>query len=579
MKRLAKWLLGLVIILGIFIGAVLTLLSVLSFQLEPWSYPPPVAAADTAQAQPNILFLIAEDMSFRVGAFGDPVAVTPHLDQLAAEGVRYTNAFTTAGVCSPSRAALITGMHQISIGAQHMRTSNRPAGGYRTVPPSHVKAFPELLRAAGYYTFTTSKLDYQFSGAMVRSGPFTIWDAENDPQLWRGRQAEQPFFGMLNFQETHESGVFTRFGNFPHSLTHAMMQVMRRFFVHETDGQPVNPADLVLPPYYPDTPTVRSDIARHYANINAMDAVVGDVLDRLERDGLDESTIVVWTTDHGDGLPRAKRELFDSGIHVPVIIRWPEAFRPSDVEPGTLDERLISFVDFAPTFLTLAQAPRPDHLHGQDFSSTATRSYIYASRDRIDEVYDRQRAVRDTQFKYIRSWHPNQPGGHHLAFRDNLDMMRELWDLKATNQLTPEQRQWFVPPGAERLFDTQADPYELNDLSTDSSHLAVLERMRGELDTWVERVGDWSNLEENDLVEHFQPGGTVQKTATPTFSLEGTQMLITTADENASIGYRFNKGPWHLYSGPFTPPGNVNVTAKAVRYGWAESEPATIRWQ
>ena len=183
-----------------------------------------LAGSALAEERPNVLLFVAEDLSGRIGAFGDPVASTPHIDRLAREGVRYPNTFTTAGVCAPSRAALITGVHQISIGAQHMRTSTRPAGAYTSVPPPELKAFPELLRAAGYYTFVNQKLDYQFSGVLAGSGPFTIWDAEG-PESWRGRPDGAPFFGMINLGETHESGVFRPLGTWPHSGMHFLMQL------------------------------------------------------------------------------------------------------------------------------------------------------------------------------------------------------------------------------------------------------------------------------------------------------------------------------------------------------------------
>nr|MDJ0869567.1 sulfatase-like hydrolase/transferase [Myxococcota bacterium] len=287
------------------------------------------AAASAESAHPpNLLLLVAEDLGPRIGAFGDPVARTPNLDRLAAEGVRYPNTFATAGVCAPARAALITGVHQISIGAQHMRASSRPAGGYQSVPPPEVKAFPELLRAAGYHTFVTAKLDYQFSGIRTGSGPFTIWDAEDDAALWAGREAGQPFFGMLNFLETHESGLFLPLGHWPHSGMHLLVQLYRTWlFGLSGEDDPTPPEAVAVPPWLPDTPAVRADLARHYDNVRRMDAAVGAILARLEADGLADSTVVIWMTDHGDGLPRAKRELFDSGLRVPMIVRWPERLR------------------------------------------------------------------------------------------------------------------------------------------------------------------------------------------------------------------------------------------------------------
>ncbi len=532
-------------------------------------------AAVAASGQPNILVLMAEDMSDRVGAFGDAVAVTPHLDQLAKEGVRYPNTFTTAGVCAPSRAAHITGMHQISWGGQHMRTSTRPAGAYKAVPPAELKAYPELLRAAGYYTYTNHKLDYQFSGPIYGSGPFTIWSDEGGDTHWRNRQPGQSFYGLVNFDVTHESGVFLPLGHWPNSAMHFAMQVIRSWGRNLPEvSSEVDPASIIVPPYYPDTPTVRSDMARHYNNIAAMDRQVAELLAQLEADGLAENTIVIWTTDHGDGLPRAKRELYDAGIKVPMIIRWPEAYRPDGVVPGSLDERLISFVDLAPTVLALAGVPAPAYLQGRDFSNPdlEAREYIFASRDRIDAIEDRQRAVRDHRYKYIRSWYPQQEGGHPLSYRDNMEMMRELWVLKDAGQLNEVQLLWFMPPGKERLFDTWSDPYELNDLSADPAMASVLARLRGALGSWQQRVEDWSDEPEVVMVERFNPGGEQPQTPAPIISVREGRVWMENREAHASIGYRIDGGDWQVYTRPVVLKPGQGIEAKAVRYGWEESE-------
>lgn len=525
--------------------------------------------------RPNILLLMAEDMSPRVGAFGDRLAVTPNLDALAAHGVRYSNTFTTAGVCAPSRAAHILGMHQIAAGTQHMRSSTRPAGGYYSVPPGDVKAYPQLLRAAGYYTYTDYKLDYQFSSVVAHSGPPTIWDLEGAvPQDWEKRSDGQPFFGFINFQVTHESGIFRPLGSKPESVMHLAMQLLRWWQLDAPVPPVVRPQDIVVPPYYPDTPTVRADMARHYNNITYMDREVGDILKKLQADGLADSTIVIWTTDHGDGLPRAKRELYDSGIKVPMIIRWPEAFRPEGVEPGSVDERIISFVDLGPTILSLAGVPVPAYMQGRNVASrdAAPREYVYASRDRIDEMMDRQRAVRDKRYKYLRSWYPQQPGGDDLEFRNNIDMVREMRALYEADKLNVVQRQWYEPPGEERLYDLEQDPYEIYDVSADPHYQAVLRRMRGAMDDWLARVGDWSEEPEDAMVARFEPGGERQVTPAPTLSVSGGELLITPAAEGHSLEYRLDDGRWQLYTGPASVDPTNAIEARAVRYGWEESE-------
>ena len=533
----------------------------------------------SASSAPNLLLLVAEDMSPRVGSYGDAVAKTPRLDQLAAEGVRYSRVFTTAGVCAPSRAALVTGVNAVTIGAQHMRTSSRPAGAYATVPPPQVVAFPELLRGAGYYTYTSSKLDYQFSGTLYGSGPTTIWDDEGPATHWRNRDDDQPFFGLVNFQVTHESGVFTPLGSWPHSFMHLAMQIVRSWFFAFDPAPVTDLADVIVPPYYPDTPTVRSDLARHYDNIHFMDGQVGALLDQLEADGLADSTIVIWTTDHGDGLPRAKRDLFDLGLLVPMIVRVPEALRQQGATPGSWDEQLVSFVDLAPTILRLAGLPAPAWMQGRDFlrASSPPRRYVFAARDRIDATADRQRAVRDERFKYIRSWAPKQPGGHPSAFRDNLAMMRELWELLEAGELDLAQRSWFEAPGEERLFDTQSDPFELTDLSREPEQAERLAHMRGVLDRWMIEVDDTGDIPEKVMVETFWPGGEQPVTSAPLLFVEQGRLTVRNETPGASSELRVDAGPRRLFTGPVPVESGNEVAVRSVRYGWKESKTVTLR--
>lgn len=524
--------------------------------------------------QPNILLLVAEDLSFRIGAFGDEVAQTPNIDELAESGTRYSNVFTTAGVCAPSRASLITGQYQISFGAQHMRSSTGPLGEYYAQPDPAVRAFPELLRRAGYYTFTDGKLDYQFSGVRAGSGPFTIWDAENlaapnaGPDVadaWRARADGQPFFGMINFMETHESGVMDTKGS-PHSQSHAGSVQMRKQLGIVAPAV-TEPLDVVVPPIYPDIPAVRADLARHYDNVVQMDARVGEILNALEADGLLESTVIIWTTDHGDGLPRAKRELFDTGIKVPMIIRFPDA-----TGAGTLDERLISFVDLAPTILDIAGVEVATYHHGVNFFEEE-RDYIFASRDRIDEVPDRQRAVSDGRYKYIRSWYPETPGGHELAYRDNLAMVRAMRDLFNAGKLSDGAARWFQPPGTEQLYDTETDPYELNNLAASEEYANIRQRLAAAMTDWQRRVGDLSDMAEEQMRAGFLDEGEVPVTPAPTTSVTGDRLSFAS---EYSIGYRVNGGRWQLYVSPLSVTPDTVYEARAVRYGWQAS--AVVRY-
>jgi arylsulfatase A-like enzyme len=547
------------------------------FIVLAWGLSPAQGMSDE---RPNILLLMAEDMSARVGAFGDALAVTPNIDRLALEGVRYPNTFTTAGVCAPSRAAHIMGAHQNSFGAQHMRaaSSHWPLQ-YQAVPPPDMKAYPELLRRAGYFTFVTSKLDYQFSGTSLGSGPFTIWDSETRaPFPWHEVPDDTPFFGFMTFLETHESGLFPRW-RWPDSIPDMILQALHIYLNWGVDDV-VTPDSVTVPPYLPAVEPVRRDIARHYNNIHTMDLRVGEVLARLQADGLAENTIVIWTTDHGDGLPRAKRELFDSGIRVPLIIRWPERYRPPNVAPGTIDERLVSFVDIAPTILGMAGVDLPAYVVGRAFAgplADVPNRYVYAARDRVDSQVDRQRSVRDARYKYILNGYPGTPGAVHLDFRDQLESMRALWKLHAADQLTPAQALWFQPRPLEQLYDTQHDPHELHNLAQDPAHAPVLQRMRAALADWQGQSTDWGALPEEDMVRQFWPDLEQPKTAMPAFSYDAQgRVLVHSATEGASLGIRVDDGPWQLYTGPVQLAAGASLTAKAVRYGWQESEEAAL---
>lgn len=549
-------------------------------------------AADVSlRARPNVLLLFAEDMSSRVNAFGDSVAVTPNLDRLAREGVRFTNVFAASSTCGPSRASLLTGVHAIATGSQHMRTSSRPAGAYRSVPPPEVKAFPERLRAAGYYTFTEGKLDYQFSGVQNGSGPFTIWDDDGSGAGWSGRAPAQPFFGLINLFVTHESGAFPSLGNRPHNIFGFVMQLIHYFSDYAVGEGPVTAEGVEVPPYYPDTPTVRSDLARLYNNVFQMDAQVGAILGELEAEGLLEETIVIWTTDHGDGLPRAKRALHDAGLRVPMIIRWPEALRPAHLAPDEVEQRLVSLIDLGPAIDAIAGLKTPDWVQGRDFLRAGAgagdlmddaRAEVFATQGRVDDLYDRQRTVRNHRFAYIQSDYPELPIAYASDFRDNLPMMRELLALHEAGQLEGHPAALFSPVGAERLYDVVADPFELTNLAGEPEYGDVQRGLRASLEAWVLRTGDTSDMLEDAMVKGFLKDGAVPETAPPKIALANGQIEIDATDEGASIGYRLGGGrwfgadSWKIYAGPFSVEGPTEITAKAVRYGWDESDSAKL---
>jgi N-sulfoglucosamine sulfohydrolase len=502
---------------------------------------------ETALERPNIVWIVAEDMNFEIGAFGDPIARTPHLDALAAEGIRYTNVFATSGVCAPSRTALITGMYATSIGAHHMRSLG---GGYQPLPPPEVKTFTEYLRAAGYYTSNLGKTDYQFSGP-IGDAPLTNWDEPSGD--WRGRAPGQPFFAYFTIFVTHESLLFS-------------------------DRETVtDPASVTVPPYYPDTPLVRRDFARLYDNVAAMDEQVGAILEMLDEDGLADETIVFFFPDNGRGFPRDKRWVYDGGIHEPMIIRWPDRR-----DAGSIADRLIAFVDLAPTVLSLAGVPVPDHVEGRPFlgrQAEGERRYVFAAADRHDEALDRIRAVRDKRYKYIRNYRPELPYGQTIEFRNNLATMQEIFRLHDEGLLMPPA-DWYYrqTKPVEELYDTSVDPYELDNLAARPEMRAILERMRAVHQNWVEDTGDLGAIPESDLAERYWPGGVRPVTASPLIDPPGganpAAVSISCPTEGASIAFTLESDDdprWQLYTEPIRIEGDALLRARAVRYGYAES--------
>ncbi len=521
--------------------------------------------------RPNILWVSFEDTSPYYGCYGDKVARTPNLDRLAAEGCRWPNAFSTAGVCAPARSAIITGMYPISIGTHHMRTThaNRATPEmptpYSAVVPHYVKCFSEYLRAAGYYCTNNVKTDYQFDP------PCTAWDELSSEAHWRNRpDPDQPFFAVFNPTRTHESGMWTERTEIDASI--------------DLDA-------IEVPPYLPDTPKVREAMGRMYTNIHRSDAELGQLLEELEEDGLAENTILFHWSDHGP-LPRGKRWPYDAGIHVPMIVRWP-----GQLAPGAVSEQLISTIDLGPTVLSLTGVAIPAHMQGRAFlgeASAPPREYIYASRDRFDESYDMIRAVRDSRFKYIRNMRPELPYLLWIPYRNRHPITQEMWRLHMTGQLDDAQSLMFrTNRPVEELYDTETDPHEIHNLAGEAAFAGVLDRMRGALDEWVDRVGDMGRVSELEMVRRWYPDGEQPRTAPVVFvpicaehlgtetALEGGDfsgpllLQMHCATQGASIAYTFDEGDgarWRLYTGPLQiPPGSAQVRARATRIGYAAS--------
>jgi len=520
----------------------------------------------------NVVLIMAEDLSPRIASFGDAVANTPNLDRLAGEGVRFTNTYTTAPVCSTSRSSHIMGVHQQTLGTMHHRAGTFPGGGYEVITPVDVKAYPELLRAAGYYTTNAGKTDYQVGK------PFTFWDANNPKSHWKNAPEGKPFFSMITIQVTHESVVWPAVRESDDPVVIKTTERNKRLL--DTKTYFTDPADVVVPPYYPDTKLVREALARLYDNIHVMDGRVGEILQELEDAGKLDETIVIWTTDHGDGIPRGKRSLYDTGTKVPMIVRFPDGYGA-----GTRNDEFVSFVDIAPTLLSVAGADRPGWLHGRVFAGEdkqAEPEYIYTAADRFDAEYMSARAVRDKHYKYIRNADETQPYFIPLSYQDHSTIMQELWKGLEEGTLTPVQKANFASKGKEELYDVVNDPWEINNLAKDPAYAETLARLRQASEDWTARIGDLGAMDEADFARQMLPDGKQPQTLDVSFSLQDDKLVLTSETEGASIGYQvIEEGEknwvWELYTGPLKA-GDLQgreIKAKAIRYGFKVSEVTT----
>lgn len=391
------------------------------------SLPGPRAVA-AEQGKPNILWITCEDTSPHLGCYGDAFARTPNLDALARQGVRYTRAFAYTGVCAPSRSCLITGVYPVRLGSQHMRSTTRL--------PEAVKCFPEYLRAAGYYCANNSKEDYNFAT------PPTAWDESSPKAHWRKRTPGQPFFSVFNFTVCHQSQIFCDEKGYE--------QNTRRL----TPEQRHDPGKVTVPPFHPDTPEFRKEWARHYDNVTAMDYLAGDVLAELEKDGLAEETIVFFFSDHGTGMPGVKMFAWGPSLQVPLLIRFPKKWQHRAPAPaGGTTDRLVSFVDFAPTMLGLAGMTIPEAMQGVAFlgeKSGEPRELIFGGKDRQGECADTIRYVRDARFQCNRNFHPELPFGQFMSYAWQHASMRAWEQLHREGKLSGPPARFFAPRKADR---------------------------------------------------------------------------------------------------------------------------------
>ena len=412
----------------------------------------------------NVLWIYGEDLSPDIACYGTPAVQTPNIDRLAAEGALYTNAFVTCPVCSPSRSALITGTYQTSFGAhQHRSKRNEPL-------PEHMELITDRFRAAGYFTSNSpgppfkrrGKTDFNFNAP----NPFDGID-------WSERGDDQPFYAQCNIPDTHR--VFTR-----------------------DPERPVDPEAAELPPYYPDHPLTRADWARYLESVQVVDRKLGEILRRLEEEGLADNTAVFFLSDHGRAHPRCKQFLYDGGIRIPLIARIPGG------EKGVVKDDLVSGVDMAPTALSLAGLPIPGYMEGAPFlgADAQTRDRIVSARDRCDGTDDRIRCIRTKTHKYIRNFHPERPYLQFNAYKKvQYPVLALMEALRDRGELNEAQLPFMADERpAEELYDLQNDPHETKNLAAEAGSQETLRALRQTLDEWIRVTADQGEEPEDPAV-------------------------------------------------------------------------------
>lgn len=433
----------------------------------------------SAADRPNILWLVSEDNDPLLGCYGDKLARTPTLDQLAKEGVLFEHCYSGAPVCAPSRFTLISGMYPASCGpANQMRAKGNI--------PAWLRGFPAYLREAGYFTSNNAKTDYNAPIDMKDT-----WDAAGKSAHWRDRKPGQPFFSVFNMEITHESCLH------PGKRAKAGEKTV------------TDPAAVRIPAYQPDTPEFRSDWARYYDRIAEMDARVAQFLKELETDGLAEDTIVFYYSDNGGVLPRSKRFVYDSGCHVPLIVRVPAKFRQlAPATPGTRVADVVGFVDFAPTVLSLAGVEPKKYMAGTAFAGTAkgpSRGLAFVGRDRMDGTVDMCRSVRDERFCYIRNYMPHLPYSVFVTYQFQSPAYQAWARLQEEGKLTGLPAAFWKEKPTEELYDADADPDQTRNLVNEPAHRGTLDRLRAALRKHLVEIRDNGFLPESSPLQGYEP--------------------------------------------------------------------------
>ena len=445
--------------------------------------------AESSQAaeqssRPNILWLTCEDICPNLGCYGDKYALTPNLDRLADQGIRYTDAVAVTGVCAVNRTCLISGMYSITIGSQDMRSRIRL--------PDVIPTYSAVFRKAGYYCTNNKKTDYNFPV------PHGAWDACSKKAHWRNRKPGQPFFAVFNFMGTHESRIWEE--NY-----RKQVKGLKPEELHD-------PAKSPVPPFHPDVAATHRDWANYYDNITLLDHWIAKHLAELDKAGLADDTIVFFYSDHGAGMPMCKKWVWNWGLRVPLIVRFPKKYQHlAPGKPGTVTDRLVSFVDFPPTVLSLAGIEIPERMQGKVFlgpNAEKPRQYAFATRDRMVEWFDLVRVVRDKKFQYHRNFMPYLSWTPFCSYTLNIPTARIWTRMHEQGKLNAVQNRYFLPKPLEELYDLEADPHMIHNLAADPKYDEVLKRMRKVLHNWQLETRDLGLLGEYEM--HHRAKGRTQ---------------------------------------------------------------------
>ena len=521
----------------------------------------------------NVIWISCEDMGPVLGTYGVNEISTPNIDKLAEQGVKYTNAYSTVGVCAPSRFSIITGMYPARLGAHNMRSGNfytykdpdkltykqnkgvvdksgENVPEYEVVTPANVKVFTEYLRNENYYCVNNNKCDYQFNS------PFTAWDEVSGNISYKDRPENTPFFYVKNLMVTHESRIWLR----------------------KDEPITVDKNILKIPAYYPDIPEVRNDIAIKYSNIQEMDRQVGEIISDLKNDNLLDKTIIFFWSDHGGNLLRQKRAVGNSGLKVPLIVRFPDGYRS-----GEVDDRIVSLMDLGPTTMSLLGIKPPLFLDGKAFLGkfkTKPRSYAFGSADRFDESTDMQRSVIDGRYVYIKNFMPELPLIYRNKYREQVSMNKKIIQMSNDNELIGDSKYIFMKTKQEEeLYDLKYDPYEVNNIANNPDYKDKLIELRDALKSWQNEIDDKGFTNESELINEFWPNMIQPLTKSVEITVLDNIISLKCDTSGASIGYQtgsqIGSQNWNLYNKPFNILPNQKIATRAIKIGYKASAITT----